>query len=272
MALNSVTPNQRFWQSHHAIAKAHRALRLCRIALSDALTRVPVFAIALNKQVKLRNVEVKNIPLARALNLKFREKINALRRQRFPNLSLNRCFSFAASITTKRAISTAYLSLRSVQGKWCITNLAIPGDRRFTSAGQRAEVVTVSVGLRDRKDLTALGAPLFDGSFTACLRAEFARFAATLIKRECPPALVTDKGRITVPDPSTLDSARATVWATKDARGWSLWFSLSTVQTVGVNIFISHGVNLANRLTFWLGPRECFEHLRGLLILPQVAH
>lgn len=55
-------------------------------------------------------------------------------------------------------------------------------------------------------------------------------------------------------------------------RFWQSYHAIAKSCCAAVKVFISHGVNLANRLTFWLGPRECFEHSRGLLILPQVAH
>lgn len=294
MRIKGITVNKRFRHALHTIAELPSHRRLARIAPFYTRLRVPIIPVALNQQVKPRNVEVEHKTRP---HCKFSFMLNLAPFKCLSEYSLNRGLAPKAAITSKRtkprltlfdAIRCApkgLLTGSAIQNNWrpsaCLRAVGSILTRRvmegfatpkaigvFTenpTARIGAKVISIRIGGRNAKHPPTIRARFGYPITTAYHRAVDSWPTAALIKRKGPPTLATNKRWVlSAPLPHGPCATRS---ASPSPRRTLCGYKLFSTVGTGVNVLISHGVNLIDRLAFWSEPFRVYQHLGGSLIL-----
>lgn len=289
---------ERLSHTLNAVAKLSRLCGLRGVSLLYSRLRMPIVPIALDKQVEGRYVEIEHHCSGHGV---FANKGDGLLFEGFPHRSLDRALSNESAVTPEGAKAAArccrwrgselFSASTTLQyyGRpttWFRAIGALPTVSRrisegfttaFTNSVSPAFVATYLRTLFIPLVVAAVRKEVLPADFAMLLNSTSAGFVIALLRAKTVAIFGSSELRATLcavgvgacwaSSPHRVSTARST---TPGQRAESRRELFAAIRT-GVNVFISHGVNLAYRLTFWLGPRECFEHLRGLLILPQVA-
>lgn len=289
---------ERFSHTLNAVAKLARLCGLCGVPLFYSRLRMPIVSVALDKQVEGRYVEIKHHCSGHGV---LGNKANGFLFESFPHHSFNRTLSNEPAVTPEGA-KASVRRFRWRGPELFAASAALQYDRRAATSLRTIGALS-AVSRRISEGFTAaFTSPVSSAFVTAFLRALLIPLVVTAVRKEVVAAnfamllnstsagaviaLLRAKtvvifggselratlcavgiGTCWASQPHRVSAARSTAPGLGAGSGKEFFAAIRT----GVNVFISHGVNLTDRLTFWLGPRGCWSHSRGPLILPRIA-